>query len=398
MSSGTSYQRFVRFLRDAVFAYMFDLLGIASGLLVAWQLDIFELSRWTYVVYPAILSARGVVTGIMSGRLSTALNIGTVHPRLRGNTSLFYSIRDSVDVATFETSIMMGLLAGVVGGAVLNLETSDYLDIFLVIVATMAFGIVISIVTIFGAFISFRRQLDPDITTYPMTSSIADIVITGAYIIVLNLFFTQGAAGKMIVYGLAAAFTIEAIYLVKKNRREPEFIKTLKESALTLFLVSVIVNLTGSTLGKISEYVGSRKEVYTVYPALIDTVGDIGAVIGSTLTTKLALFSIKPTLLSIRHHRLEIAAAWLASAIMFVAYSLVSLASQSRLELFGPFTLMLLLVNLLAGSAVVLVSVMSAIMTFRRGLDPDNFVIPLESSLADTLTSLSLLLALHVFG
>jgi len=31
-------------------------------------------------------------------------------------------------------------------------------------------------------------------------------------------------------------------------------------------------------------------------------------------------------------------------------------------------------------------------------LDPDNFVIPIESSLADTLTSLSLLLALSIFS
>jgi cation transporter-like permease len=35
-----------------------------------------------------------------------------------------------------------------------------------------------------------------------------------------------------------------------------------------------------------------------------------------------------------------------------------------------------------------------AIYTYRRGWNPDNFVIPIESSLADTVTTASILLAL----
>jgi len=35
-----------------------------------------------------------------------------------------------------------------------------------------------------------------------------------------------------------------------------------------------------------------------------------------------------------------------------------------------------------------------AILTYRRGWDPDNFVIPIESSLADTVTSVFLFIAL----
>ncbi|UCE97005.1 MAG: magnesium transporter [Candidatus Bathyarchaeota archaeon] len=35
-----------------------------------------------------------------------------------------------------------------------------------------------------------------------------------------------------------------------------------------------------------------------------------------------------------------------------------------------------------------------SILTFKRGLDPDNFVIPVESSLADSVTSIALFVAL----
>jgi len=41
---------------------------------------------------------------------------------------------------------------------------------------------------------------------------------------------------------------------------------------------------------------------------------------------------------------------------------------------------------------------MVAVLTFQRGLDPDNFVIPIESSLADGITTISLLAALFLVG
>jgi cation transporter-like permease len=39
-----------------------------------------------------------------------------------------------------------------------------------------------------------------------------------------------------------------------------------------------------------------------------------------------------------------------------------------------------------------------AILTFRRGLNPENFVIPLETSLATIITSIALLAALFAIA
>jgi cation transporter-like permease len=39
-----------------------------------------------------------------------------------------------------------------------------------------------------------------------------------------------------------------------------------------------------------------------------------------------------------------------------------------------------------------------AIYTFRRGWNPDNFVIPIESSLADTLTTAAIIIALALIA
>jgi cation transporter-like permease len=58
------------------------------------------------------------------------------------------------------------------------------------------------------------------------------------------------------------------------------------------------------------------------------------------------------------------------------------------------FSLLLFTVNVLAAILIIIVSYSVAIITYQKGLDPDNFEIPIESSLADTLTTVSLLVAL----
>jgi cation transporter-like permease len=58
----------------------------------------------------------------------------------------------------------------------------------------------------------------------------------------------------------------------------------------------------------------------------------------------------------------------------------------------------LLTTNLIAVFIIVVISFAIAIATFRKGLDPDNFVIPIESSLADGITTIALLVALFLIG
>ena len=57
-----------------------------------------------------------------------------------------------------------------------------------------------------------------------------------------------------------------------------------------------------------------------------------------------------------------------------------------------------MLANIIAVIGIVLLSYGISILTFQRGLDPDNFVIPIESSFADSLMSIALLISLVLVG
>jgi len=391
--------RFVAELKQSLVAYSFNIFGIVAGTTIALQLGLLALKPWAIAAYPAVVSARGVIGGLLSGRLSTGLHVGTVKARVFGNTESFYLLIQAIVVLTMETSVMMSMVTTLFGSFLWGLTAADFFSILGVIMATMTLAlVVISPITFSVANLSFRHGLDPDIILYPVESTVSDLLITLCYFLVLNLFFRFGSPGQYVIASLCLLLLSFAVYILSKNAHEFEFVKTVRESFLMLVLVAFIVNVTGSFLSEIRKVIGDRREVYTVYPALIDTVGDVGSVVGSTATTKFALGTLRSSFWAVKDHATEIFSAWTASLIMFVVYSILSLVIQAKFtlpNLFG-FTASLIAVNIMAAGFIIAVSYVAAVFTYQRGLDPDNFVIPIESSLADSATTVSLLIALSL--
>ncbi|MBS7647211.1 magnesium transporter [Candidatus Bathyarchaeota archaeon] len=393
---------FAKTLKQSLMAYAFNVFGIVAGTLVAYYSGLFQRLPWAVVIYPPILSARGVIGGLFCGRLSTALHLGTVQPRFFGNTKSFYLLFQAIVFLTFEASLLMGLVAVLFRAIYFGMFTSELWDMVNVLMATMALAlVVISPLTLTVSFLSFKHGLDPDIILYPVESTISDLLITVIYVSVLNLHVMRSSF-LYFLFASSLALLFTSLYILARNIQEPEFTKTLKESLLTLLIVSFIINVAGTVLGRVDELIREKHEVYeaypvyVVYPALIDTIGDVGSVVGSTATTKLALGTLKASFSSIKNHLTEVSGAWAASLVMYFAYSILALAIRGTLSLvkIAKFSLLLFTVNVLAAALIILVSYSVAIITYQKGLDPDNFEIPIESSLADTLTTISLFVAL----
>lgn len=391
---------FIKTFKEALIAYSFGIGGILAGFIIASQLNIFRspLFPWAIAVYPAVLSAKGMISGLFSGRLSTALHIGTIYPKFFGNTKSFYRLFEAVIIITLEASVAMSSVSVIFGSLFWGMTFADFPNVLMIVVATMTLGITLSLVTMTVTFMTFKKGLDPDVIVYPIMSTVMDVISTIFYVIILNLFFFCGSFGKYTVALVGLLPVILILYILPRNIREEEFIKTIKESFFTIMFVAFFVNVTGTVLKTINEtiIVEGRKEIYTVYPALIATVGSVGSVVGSTATTKLALGLLKPSFSAVRNHITQILGAWTASMVIFVSFSALSLLINGifTLHTFLGFTSLLLTTNIMAVAAIILISSGVSILTFQKGLDPDNFVIPIESCLADSITSTALLATL----
>ncbi len=105
-SFDANLRRFAETFKESLMALAFNLFGIVAGTIVALNLGLFEsqFAPWAIAIYPAIISARGMIAGLLSGHLSTGLHVGTVQPRFFGNTRNFYALIHAIVVLTLETS------------------------------------------------------------------------------------------------------------------------------------------------------------------------------------------------------------------------------------------------------------------------------------------------------
>ena len=138
-----------------------------------------------------------------------------------------------------------------------------------------------------------------------------------------------------------------------------------------------------------------------ILPALNSLIGDISTVLVSRLTTHLYIGSLQPKVqnserLKEDFYGLLITLLLSLGALIFLGY----LSSVfSGIEIINPLLITLIVCTtvLLIFAMMFLLSFVSAIVLFKRGMDPNNFLIPLITSLIDFLTPLFLIIFITIF-
>jgi mgtE-like transporter len=395
-----SANRFTSIFKQSLFALSFDLGGLVAGSILVIFSDVFALAPWVIIIYPAILSMRGVIGGLFSGHLTTGLHLGTVTPVFTHNTREFRVLQWTMVVLTSQSSLMMGGVASILNVLFWGGPATEAITIFSVILTAMGLSLLfVQPATLAISVLAFKHGLDPDIIVYPVISTFADILVTGCFILALRTTFLFGSTGMHLTGLFAVGFLIVALCSLYLYRKEQLCKRTIEEFTATLIVVTLIVSITGNVLGEISKVIGTRPEIYMLYPALIDTVGDVGSIVGSTTTTKLALGTVSSSLKSVRANIPEIWGACSALTIWFTIFSAISFFITRGYFSYELFSLIgvLLMLSILAAPIMSVIAYGIAVTTFKRGLDPDNFVIPFESSLSDTVTTTCLLFVLSLF-
>ncbi len=138
-----------------------------------------------------------------------------------------------------------------------------------------------------------------------------------------------------------------------------------------------------------------------ILPALNSLIGDISTVLVSRLTTHLYLGTLQPKVQ--RSERLKedfyglLITLLLSTIVLIILGFVVSLSSG--IQIVSPFIIIFILcfTILLIFAIMFILSFVSAIVLFKRGMDPNNFLIPFITSLADFLTPLFLIIFILIF-
>ncbi|MHA1378799.1 MAG: magnesium transporter [Candidatus Helarchaeota archaeon] len=173
-----------------------------------------------------------------------------------------------------------------------------------------------------------------------------------------------------------------------------EFFKIIEENLPIIVFCLCIGILSGYFLNSSTSY--ESMGILLISPAIMATTGNIGSMFGSQLTTALhsGIISAKfrtSRILIIRIIGMLILSLLISSLIGFCAY-FISLI----LKIYGRKLVHFLLLSIISGfitsSIIILISIFVSFISFSRGLDPDNFVTPLVTTISDFLSVLMIIL------
>ena len=172
--------------------------------------------------------------------------------------------------------------------------------------------------------------------------------------------------------------------------------KIIKESVIIVILSSLMGLISGTLLSSNEDILYTIPILLLIIPALNSLIGDMSTVLVSRLTTHLYIGTVSPKIQ--KSERLKEDFYGLLITLLLSLGSLLLLGYFTGImlgiEIVNPFLMIIIIVItiLLLFCIMFITLFIGAIFLFKRGMDPNNFLIPFLTSLADFLTLLFLIL------
>jgi mgtE-like transporter len=357
----------------------------------------FSQNQWILALFPPILTIRGGIGGIFSGNLATMLHLGLVKPQLRNNTDNYTDLVKSVFVITVIDTLILGLFSFIVN--IVNGSAFIHQWFIFLCVPTVAcmLAVFISIpLTSYIAIETFKRGLDPDILVYPILASLNDIVVTSFFVGVVFLVLEGGLLYSALI-GLFFLILSISGFIFVTMRGNRYFQQTISEGTFVVIMSSIFGSLNGVLLSNLGASLASNPGLMTLYPALTNSLGNIGSIIGSKATTDIALGYSRSFNEELKKSGRLIIQVEIPGALMSMIFALISFLLSKNQGAVLPFLISIaLLCNLMSFSIISVFALWSAHVAFERGLNPDNIVIPAITSLSDSTATIAVRPALFV--
>ncbi len=179
------------------------------------------------------------------------------------------------------------------------------------------------------------------------------------------------------------------------------FWKIIKESLIIVLISSLMGLFSGTLLSANQEIFYAIPIILLILPSLNSLTGDISTVLVSRITSALYIGTIPPKVQKserLKENFFGLLITILLSLIVLIALGYI-LAITTRIKIFNPFLIIfILLLTVLLLFVIMFISLfISSILLFKRGKDPNNFLIPFITSLADFLTPFFLIVFIIIF-
>ena len=346
------------------------------------------------VIIPGAIGMRGNIFGSFGSRLSTHLHIGTLSPEFKRSDILSENITASL-ILTMVLSILLAVIAK--GVCILfGFESISIFDFVLIsFIAGLVSTIIMLPITMFISLKSFEGGWDPDNITTPFIAAVGDFFTLPAIIlsVIIVGYISIIPIVKMIVFTLAIVVTAAALisgYTAKSDVRH-----IVRQSTPVLFICSLLGTFAGGILNDSLTTLLKNQTLLTLVPLFSGESGGLVSILGARLSSGLHSGLIDPVLRPKRHTMENFAAIVTLAVVMYPVIGFLAESSTLAFGNIGIGFIESLSISFLSGIVLILIMLLVVFyistISYRRGLDPDNIVIPLSTSLTDSISTLILI-------
>ncbi|HET7236337.1 MAG TPA: magnesium transporter [Actinomycetota bacterium] len=355
------------------------------------------------VLIPASVGMRGTVFGAIGARLGTGIHAGLFEPVLRRDSLLGRNVEVGL-ISSVLSSFYLAAMAKVVAAA-FGEGTISFWDLLTIsMVGGVAASVVILLVTVGIALLSFRRGWDLDAVSTPMVTAIGDMVTLPA-LFLASFIPRSDVLNAVVATGCVA---LAAIALVAGTRTERVTRRILAEMAGVILLVPLLDIVAGALLEARRTSLELVPAVLILIPPFVSQAGALGGILSSRLSSKLQLGVITPRGRPEPPALVDGAIVVAFGVLVFTAIGAIAVGLENLTGLaegagvLHPSGASIVAGTLLAGLLVLPVTLVSgyyiAVVTTRFGLDPDNQGVPIITSLMDLVGVAAILFAMGVSG
>ncbi len=351
------------------------------------------------LLVPAAVGLRGNVFGALGSRLGTAAHAGTFRVSRRRDTLVGQNLEAAV-LLSMSLALLLAVAAkgfAVVFGIHASISIADF-------VVVSVIGGLIPIVVVMGMTVgitslSVKREWDLDNVTAPVVTAAADTVTLPSLFLATYLVSVRGVTP--VLAALCAAAGVASLVRGVRSRL-PMLRSIVRESVPILLVAGMVSMLAGLTLDGRLEPLLLYPVLLVLVPPLLSLSGSLAGILASRLSSKLHLGLIDPRRFSLRSIAEDVVLVYLLAGVVFAVLGLAAASLGEVLSMATPGWVDVVEVTLLAGLLATtlagLAGYFGAVVTYRLGLDPDNFGIPIVSSASDLLGAIALMLSLVLLG
>ncbi|MGH8973164.1 MAG: magnesium transporter [Acidimicrobiia bacterium] len=351
------------------------------------------------VLVPAAIGLRGNVFSALGNRLSTAVHTGMFRLTLRPGSLLGQNVIAAL-VLTMAMSFFVAGAAKVVAVGLHIEGTISLLQLALVsILGGMLASLAVLAATVALAGGSVRYGWDLDNVTAPLVSTLGDVLTLPAlwlatFVLTVRVFASLA--------GLVTGVVAVAVLLVTWRSPREILRQVVRESTPILLVAVFLSTLAGVAIERRLDVFARFPALLVLLPAFISSAGALGGILSSRLSTKLHLGLLPAGAFPSREARLDGASVFLLGAPVFLFNAVGAHLTAAVLHEASPGLVEMVAASMLAGAVAVAFAVAVAyygtVASFRLGLDPDTYGVPVVTSSVDFLGAVTLIVTIVALG